>query len=117
MPPSSRKRNKGKDRKAKQLAKEEKNVRAVAHKLWRNGLYNTSSDCEHGCNVAISDNHPVSTFMDQFYINLTHIRMPVQQNLSNLFETHTQVWNNESYRKLAVGILTRIGTNFVDRAA
>ena len=115
MPPSSRKRNKGKERKTKQQAKKEDNVRAVAHRLWRGGLYNASNDCEHGCKVAISDNHPVSTFMDQFYINFTHIRMSVQQTLREIFKSHRHILNNESYRNAVIRIFIRIGTNFLVR--
>ena len=63
----------------------------------------------------ISDDHPVSTFMDQFYINFTNKMMPVHQTLRETFESHRHIWNNESYRKLAIGILTRIGTNFLLR--
>ena len=64
MPPSSRKRNKGKERKAKQLAKKEENERVRAHRFWRSVLGITG--CIHGCGVMISDDHPVSSFMDQY---------------------------------------------------
>ena len=103
MPPSSRKRNKGKERKAKQQAKKEENERVRAHRFWRNGLGITG--CIHGCGVMISDDHPVSSFMDQYYINFHRKDMTVSENLGYLFQTHTQIWNNESYRKLAIGIL------------
>ena len=57
MPPSSRKRNKGKDRKAKQLAKKEENERTSVHKLWTKLA--KASTCNHGCGAMIPDDHPV----------------------------------------------------------
>lgn len=104
MPPSSRKRNKGKDRKAKK-------ERSDANKFWRCGLGVTG--CNHGC-ASISDDHPVSSFMDQFIINAHH-DLSVCQTLKDIFESHPQIWNNESYRRLAIGILIRIGTNMMLR--
>ena len=112
MPPSSRKRNKGKERKAKQLAKKEEFERTDAHRIWRRRLCNTSIGCNHGCDVAISDDHPVSSFMDQFIIN-AHYKDMVVSEILTVFDTHPQVWNNESYRKLVIDILIRIGTNIL----
>ena len=67
MPASSRKRNKGRDRKAKQLAKKEDNERAEAHEIWTG--WTIPSTCNPGFEIVIqSDDHPVSSFMDQFYI-------------------------------------------------
>ena len=108
MPPSSRKRNKGKDRKAKQLAKKEE----VAHSFWRDGL-NTISNCEHGFPKISTDNHPVSSFMDQFYMNSCYKNMNVKDNLMDLNKSHPQIFENEGYRKLVLAVLTRIGTNML----
>ena len=66
--PSSRKRSKGKERKAKQVAKREENdraneiiARATLHRYWRNlSDVHPVSGCDHGCNVMIPNNHPVS---------------------------------------------------------
>lgn len=110
MPPSSRKRNKGKERKAKK----EENERKRLHGLWIS--YCNSLDCNHGYEVVIpTDDHPLSSFMDQFFVNFHTIN--TGQNLSNLFQTHTLVWTNESYRKLAIDILIRIGSNMLWREA
>jgi len=117
MPASSRKRNKGKERKAKQQAKKEESERADAHKLWRGWV--KGAECDHGCAVMISDDHPVSSFMDTFHLILRHKRSEtsfvidhvVSQTLGELFKSHIQVWNNESYRRLVLDILVRIGTN------
>ena len=113
MPPKSRKRNKGKERKAKQQAKKEEEERADANEYWRK--YCGSNQCDHGHEVVVPDDHPVSSFIDQFYINLLHKGMSVIENLRKIFESHTNIWNNESYRKLAIGLLKRIGTNLLLR--
>ena len=103
--PASRKRNKGKDRKAKK----EEIEKARMRNLWWGWTVN---DCDHG-RTLISNDHPVSNFMDQYYINAQNKGMTVSQNLGNLSQTHTQIYNNESYRKLALDVLVHIGTNFL----
>jgi len=112
--PASRKRNKGKDRKARQQAKKEENERSIANTLWR-GLCNAGIGCEHGCGAMISNDHPVSTFMDQFIMNLDkgneNFALLVSETLKDSFKSHIQIWNDESYRRLAIIILIRIGTN------
>ena len=114
MPPSSRKRNKGKERKAKQLAKKEESDRLDARRFWSASLWNTRIGCNHGYNVDIPENHPVIGFMDQFFINLRLEGMwSAHRIMTNLFETHRLIWNNESYRRLALNILIRIGTNML----
>jgi len=111
MPPSSRKRNKGKDRKAKQRAKKEENERTRAHDFWW-GLQQRT-ECSHGHQIVIPDDHPVSAFMDQFYINLHHKDMSVSNNLRALFQSHTQILSNEIHRKLVLDTLVHIGTNMM----
>ena len=62
MPSGSRKRNKGKDRKAKQLAKRTDNAFNMVYNLWF-GILSLQS-CDHGCVVMMPDiDHPVSKFM------------------------------------------------------
>jgi hypothetical protein len=112
MPASSRKRNKGKDRKAKQLAKKEENERAEANELWRNLSSMRTAGCDHG-HAMVLDDHPVSTFMDQFILNLENKGMTTSESLREIFTMHRQIWTNESYRKLVLDILIRIGTNMM----
>ena len=108
MPPSSRKRNKGKERKAKQLTKQQfKEVNCFWRRLESRFI------CGHGRALSISDDHPISSFMDQLCMNLQHKGMTASQTLTNLFETHRHIWNNESYRKIVLDILVRIGTNLL----
>ena len=117
MPPSSRKRNKGKDRKAKQLAKKEEKDRADARMIWKR--FYGGKKCDHGCDI-LSDDHPVSSFMDDFFVNVKHSRsrsfdLVVSDSLKELYQTHTLIWNNEDYRRLAISILIKIGTNMLFR--
>ena len=111
MPASSRKRNKGKDRKAKQRAKKEENERTRAHDFWWKLQHR--NECSHGHQIVIPDDHPVSAFMDQFYINLHHKVMSVSNNLRAIFQTHTQIFSNEIHRKLVLDTLVHIGTNMM----
>ena len=112
MPPSSRKRNKGKDRKAKQLAKKEENQRADSHDFWCSSY--GSNQCDHGRALMSFDNHPVFDFMDQFFFNLHHNNgMQVIENLKDALEKHPQIWNNENYRNTAINIFIRIGSNLL----
>jgi len=111
MPPSSRKRNKGKERKAKQQAKKDENERAIIHGVWIN--YCSIRDCNHGHEMVVpADDHPVSNFIDQFFMNLEQNKT-VEQLFRDLFKSHPQIWNNESYRELVIGIMIRIGSNML----
>ena len=108
--PASRKRNKGKDRKAKQLAKKEEKDRADANRFWRR-FCSSSIECNHGRTLVVSTDHPITSFIDQFFVNFTISK--TQQNLKDLFETHTQIWTKDSFRTLSIGILAHIGTNML----
>ena len=111
MPASSRKRNKGKERKAKKEADKAEAIRVDSHEFWRS--FCGSNQCDHGHAVILADDHPVSSFMDQFYINLRHKRMTVAENLRALFESHTRIWNNEMGKEIVLDILVHIGTNML----
>ena len=118
----SRKRNKGKDRKAKKAEQEAKKVekkRVKAHNIWQKWTHGIGKEgrelihCNHGFATIVPDeNHPVSSFMDSFYINWES-QMTVVPNLKNTFQTHPQVWNNGNYREMVINILIRIGTNLL----
>ena len=101
MPPSSRKRNKGKDRKAKKIESE----RLRVHNIWTDA--SKALACDHGCN-AIPDDF-VSAFLDEFYEKLfiKDVEFPLKRN----FETHLHVFNDDSHRKMLLDVLIRIGTN------
>ena len=116
MPPSSRKRNKGKDRKAKQLAKQqakkEESDRADVNAFWRSFCI-SNKGCNRGHAILIQDDDPISNFMDQFCLNFWVKEMTASQNLRELFKSHTQVWNNNTYRKSAILLFVIIGTNML----
>ena len=67
----SRKKNKGKERKAKK----EENERAERRSRWERFARGEDENnrkviqCDHGCTVTIPDvlDHPVSTFIDSFF--------------------------------------------------
>jgi len=51
--------------------------------------------------------------MDQFYLNLHLEFANSKQQLRKIFKSDTQIWKDESYRKAAIDIFTRIGTNLL----
>jgi len=116
MPPSSRKRNKGKERKAKREAKEEakkeESDRADVNAFWRSFCI-SNKGCNRGHAILIRDDDPISNFMDQFCLNFRVKEMTSSQNVRELFKSHTQVWNNDTYRKSAILLLVIIGTNML----
>jgi len=75
MPASSRKRNKGKERKAK---KAENDERARNHDTWFFVASGPSSiQCDHGCadvSSLFDFDHPVSSFMNEYYSQLKRER-------------------------------------------
>jgi len=112
MPPSSRKRNKGKERKAKQAVKRQDNEhRTRGHKMWRYLESGKVGFCNHGYNGALSDNHPVSKFMDTFFTDWT--QKNIEENLRNTYQTHKRVWDDSSLRELVMAAMFRVGTNML----
>ena len=107
--PASRKRNKGKDRKAKQLAKKVEKDRADTRMMWQS--YYSYKSCNHGRILVISNDHPVSNFIDLFFMNLEQNKT-LEQHLRDIFKSH-QIWKNEIYMKLIKDTLVRIGTNMM----
>ena len=112
--PSSRKRNKGKERKAK-AAKEAQFVRETVHKIWRDWVNGKDDDgklvihCNHGYNdndILPDKSHPVSFFIDSYHTN---------GDLKDTLMKHEEVQNSDTYRKLALDIFTRIGVNWILR--
>ena len=84
----SRKRTKGKERKAKKAE-----VAKVVH-------------CDHGCNITIPDDaHPVSKFLDTYFST---------GDLENVFQTHPQLCKNDSDRNLTINLLVSVAvTNLI----
>ena len=122
----SRKRNKGRDRKAKKAEVEAERIEREKEKVstvWKQGAGGEDKTgrkvvlCNHGCTLMIpNDNdHPVCSFMDTFHINAAN-QLDVVDNLSDTFKKHPQFWNSESFRAMAINVFVRIGTNmFFDK--
>ena len=117
----SRKRNKGRDRKAKKAALEAEKVESERSALrrvwhaWARGLDDCGgviTSCNHGCDLVVPDdvNHPVCSFMDTLFRNDALHNMHTLYNMNDTFQRHAEVWKNESYRKMAIQILVHCGT-------
>ena len=106
MPASSRKRNKGRDRKAKK----EEAERMELQKVWRGWAQGDMSgavfiQCNHGFGeVALPDEtHPVSSFITTFCM------MSVKDALLR----HPEVMTDDSLRQMVIDIFIRIGANML----
>ena len=123
---TSRKRNKGKERKAKKEADKMERERGIVRNTWvgyASGMDyegRVISQCNHGLDLTIPDdiNHPVINFIDALVVywvhNLHyHNNMNVGKYLQDTYTTHPQLWGNESYREMTVNIFIAIGTNFM----
>jgi len=110
MPPSSRKRNKGKERKAKKLEKVEIE-RADANKIWQE--LKNCVECMHGNDTAISNDHPVSKFLDEFFVLWERRQQSFYTTLNDMLQKHPQVWTDKDNRELAIQTFLSIGTNML----
>ena len=120
----SRKRNKGRDRKAKKAELEAEKIESDRVKVriewegWARGYEIMSGmkviQCIHGFStnlISCENNHPVSRFLDTFFMNWS--RMSSIPNLRDTFTKHQQIWNDKSHREMAIDTFTVIGTNFL----
>lgn len=105
MPSSSRKKNKGRDRKAKKAEAE----RVANYNTWQVWATATGEhvQCSHGLEATIPDiSHPVSSFISEYFF---------RDNIRDTLQAHEEVWNNDNHRKLARDILVRISaTHLLD---
>ena len=113
MPSSSRKKNKGKGRKAK---KEEAD-RLKVYNTWKGlvqGIFMRSPiHCNHGLVEVPDISHPVSRFMHSFFWGDTGRRDSFILS-DAIQQQHEDVWNNECYRKMSVQMLICIAaTNLI----
>jgi len=109
MPASSRKRNKGKERKAKKEEAERVGLQMV-WRAWARGdmLYGgptTIIQCNHGFGEAVlpDESHPVSSFITTFCMS----------SVKDAFLRHQEGMNDDNNRQLASDILTSVGTNML----
>ena len=123
---TSRKRNKGRDRKAKKAALEVERIdfrRGIVRNRWkswsRGDINGQLIQCNHGVDLVIPDdvNHPVTSFMDALFMydanDSNILSIPMEKYLRETFATHREVWDNERYREMAVNIFIAIGTNLL----
>ena len=110
MPASSRKRNKGKERKAKQATKKVEAQWAEVNNTWHDWARGDMTDtfsiqCKHGFDEVVlpDESHPVSSFISSFCLT----------SLKDTILNHSYVKNDESLRKMTTDILTMIGTNLL----
>lgn len=111
MPSSSRKKNKGKDRKAK---KEEAQQMRIYNdwQAWVQGQdigQRVPIQCNHGLVIdKLPDkSHPVSSFITAFF------QCDGVKDWRDTVQKHNEVWNNDEYRKLARDILVKIYANWM----
>ena len=123
----SRKKNKGKERKAKKAELEAEKAKLEAERIeremgtirkkcygWARGD-GQLIQCNHGCDVMTpdEDDHPVTNFIDGLLMydaknsNNMHVGF-VGFYLRDTFTTYQEVWDNERYREMAVNIFTAV---------
>ena len=115
MVSTSRKKNKGKDRKAKKEADRVEAERVRARNVWfkwvtgHKDLVGKTITCKHvmGENIlSMSDDHPVVRFMDILFSGSA-------KNITSVIDSYPQVWNEDRYREMTVRSLIRVGTNML----
>ena len=128
----SRKRSKGKERKAKNVEKEaneaelERGAMVARALIWSRYLKgddendNKIIQCDHGCAVPAWDDsdsdHPIFSFMDSF---MKMIEVYNGRIFSSgvpgysLIRDNPEIWNDNNNREMAIKILLSIGTNML----
>ena len=131
----SRKRKKGKDRKAKKMQDYElySKIQQMIWQGWTAGEGGflemaTDIECDHGCGcdytitpkqfaehqrVVIPE--PVDNFMTAYFFNVNFGGFNNQLESIVLFQSNRDVFISDHYRNMAANILTRIGTNMMLR--
>jgi len=106
----SRKRLKGRQRKAIKAASKE----SAWVQLTRWGERNVAVQCNHGCEIIPQSGHIVYSFIQSVFDE-----MSVQGELSVAtftlasYKNEPQLWHNTKNRKMAVDILRSMGTNII----
>ena len=108
----SRKKAKGKLRKAKTAAAPPKESQWEMYARWAGR--NVAIQCNHGSTLRWSRGDPLYLYMsavESFQANDKNL----EDGITELYENYTSVWNNTEQRKMAVEILLSIGTNIILR--
>ena len=108
----SRKRNKGRERKAKRAAAK---VASSQWRKWARRPQGVEGDehCNHGCATLPAPEHTVSRFMNAFDQVKGDGFVDYLEVMELLFEMCPEVWNEEEYRTTAINILLTMGTNMI----
>ena len=117
----SRKRNKGKERKAKKEEKKRAEVNIWPWQGWARGEDKNGVkliECDHGCAITTlltEPTHPVSNFINDLFAVATGGNWINKVNFQSDYKVilHSQVWENEDDRKMTIKILLSIGTNLL----
>lgn len=111
----SRKRNKGKERKANAAS-----VAALTEESkWEKWTRLGPSICGHGCVALPSKDHVVSRFLNDYenhYQRLTsdhYNHHSFKDDAKKLFVDHPGVWMNPVFRNMTIGILCTTGANMI----
>ena len=119
----SRKRNKGKERKAKKQAEQAEVTRAQARLRWQfwargrgENINGVAIQCNHGCHITIPNDHaghPALDLLDTFFVNWATANIGMLDNLKDTLQKQPQAWDNHNYREMLTMTLIRIGTNML----
>ena len=119
---TSRKKSKGKERKAKKEAGRVEAERKKVRDLWLDWavgleqLVGKRFECHHGYKKYIhsrgfSHDHPVSSFMDTIFSNLDEKIGTIC--IRDEYESHPQVWNDNRNKMIAINLMVKIGTSML----
>jgi len=103
---TSRKKNKGKERKAKKVETERVRVR----NQWMGWATGDGITCDHGCAILWTVDGTTSNFFDEFFNRGTFSFDDVANMLQG---NNGDLLNDKRFREIAVGIFIRIGTNMM----
>ena len=82
------------------------------HEVWSSML--SLQACDHGCTAILAAGHPVSNFMNDYYMSLILTdESGTDIGLTRSFEAYPEVWKDDNYRNILLDILIRIGTNML----
>ena len=99
----SRKRNKGKERRAKK--------EAARGAWWRGWASQKEAGCSHGCAVIPPPGHAVSKFMNTFDEEWNG--NDILAATKSTFTAHPEVWHNNEHQQMTIDMLLNIGTNLI----
>ena len=102
----SRKRNKGKERRAKKEAS-----KGAWWRGWAVGDSESIAGCNHGCVALPSRDHAVSQFMNTFDDGWDS--KSLHAALEGAFDARPEVWRDAEHRQMAIDIFLSMGTNMI----